>query len=68
MKLYGVRRGSVLAALGFENGDLVQRVDGIEISSPDAALEAYSHIRRRDAHDVELVRRGERLHHIYLIR
>jgi len=39
-KLYGVRSGSPLAALGFNNGDVLTHVDGRPLLSSEALAEA----------------------------
>jgi hypothetical protein len=67
VRLFGVRPDSVLAALGFQNGDLLRQVDGLDISTPDAALSAYSRLRRRYVHVIELERRGSRRFHVVRI-
>ena len=58
VRLFGLRSGSVLSALGFENGDTILRVAGLPIDSPDKALEAYAKIRSADVIEVDLERRG----------
>ncbi len=40
--------GAVFTRLGFENGDVVQTVNGMDIVQPDRALEAYSRLRSVD--------------------
>ncbi|MBW2465205.1 MAG: hypothetical protein JRH11_26385, partial [Deltaproteobacteria bacterium] len=42
VKLYGIRRNSILGRLGLQNGDLLRTINGYDMSSPDSALEAYS--------------------------
>lgn len=38
MKLFAVRAGSGLARVGLCNGDVVTRLNGLALTSPDAAL------------------------------
>lgn len=57
-RLYGVRPDSALAALGLQTGDTVRSINGIEMTSPDSALEAYTRIREADVLDVRLTRRN----------
>jgi hypothetical protein len=57
-KLYAIQPGSVYARLGFENGDTLARVGGIDVSSPDKALDVYTKLRDAKHIDVAIVRRG----------
>jgi general secretion pathway protein C len=58
VKLYGIRRNSLLGKLGLQNGDLLRTINGFEMSSPDTALEAYSRLRTASNLAVSVVRRG----------
>lgn len=65
-KLFAIRAESEFARAGLQNGDVITRINGIELSSPERALEAYQRV-----HDglivVDFVRHGERgtlTHHI----
>jgi general secretion pathway protein C len=58
VKLYGIRRNSLLGKLGLQNGDLLRTINGFAMSSPDTALEAYSKLRTSNNLSVAVVRRG----------
>jgi type II secretory pathway component PulC len=58
VRLYAIRRSSMLAGLGFQNGDEIQRIDGAEVASPERLLEVYSRIHHATAASVQIVRRG----------
>jgi general secretion pathway protein C len=45
VKLYGIRRTSLLGRLGVRNGDMLRTINGFDMTSPDTALEAYSVLR-----------------------
>lgn len=45
VKLYGIRRTSLLGRLGIRNGDMLRTINGFDMTSPDTALEAYSALR-----------------------
>ena len=49
VKLYGIRRTSLLGKLGIRNGDMLRTINGFDMTSPDTALEAYSRLRTADA-------------------
>lgn len=65
-KLFGIRAGSDFARAGLQNGDVINRINGIELTSPSRALEAYNR-----ANDglvvVDFTRSGQRgtlTHHV----
>jgi general secretion pathway protein C len=58
VKLYGIRRNSLLGKLGLQNGDLLRTINGFDMASPDSALEAYSRLRSANNLSVAVVRRG----------
>ena len=58
VKLYGIRRNSLLGKLGLQNGDLLRTINGFDMASPDSALEAYSRLRSANNLSVNVVRRG----------
>jgi hypothetical protein len=58
MRLFGIRSGSVVEALGFRNGDVVTKLGEFNLVSPDAALEAYAHARGSDEVTFEILRQG----------
>lgn len=60
-KVFGIRSGSVPAALGLKNGDLLRTVNGLPLTNPQQALEAYTRLRKASAVMLELTRRGEPL-------
>jgi hypothetical protein len=67
-KLYAIRPDSFAAKLGFDNGDTVQRVNGVTLDSAERALEIYTTIRDADTFTVELTRRGQSRTHTITIR
>jgi general secretion pathway protein C len=68
VKLYGIRRNSLLGRLGMQNGDLLRTINGYDMSSPDSALEAYSRLRGADHLTLSVVRRGNAMTLDYNIR
>ena len=59
IKLYGIRRLTLLGKLGFQNGDLLRSVNGFDLSNPESLLDAYTKLRTLDHVSVVLTRRGE---------
>jgi type II secretory pathway component PulC len=65
VKFYAIRPGSLYARLGLQNGDEVDRIDGIPLTSPDRALEAYARARVRRSVTLDLRRHGTSLEIVY---
>ena len=59
IRLFGVRKDSLLGTLGLENGDRLQTINGFDMSSPEKALEAYAKLRTSDRLTVTVNRRGK---------
>lgn len=67
VRVFGVRRGSDLDLLGVENGDVLVRLNGLAMSDPSAALEAYAALRSSNHFELDLLRRGRPLRLRYTI-
>lgn len=57
-KLFAIKQGSFMASCGFENGDVITTVNGMDISSPDKALQVYSKIKDADQLVFAIERKG----------
>ncbi len=60
-KLYAIRPGSVPAALGLKNGDLLRTVNGLPLANPQQALEAYTRLRKATEVTLVVTRGGQPL-------
>jgi general secretion pathway protein C len=58
VKLYGIRKTSLLGKLGLQNGDMLRTINGFDMGSPDSALEAYAKLRSASNLSLAVVRRG----------
>lgn len=58
MKVFGIRRGSVFAALGLQNGDTITSINDTPLTNPELALEAYSRVRSAREIRVRIQRSG----------
>ncbi len=67
-KLFSIRPGSLYSKIGIQNGDIIQKINGFEINSPDKALEIYSKLKDATSISVDLVRRGKSKSLSYNIR
>lgn len=57
-KLFAIRPNSLYSKIGIQNGDVIQRINGFELNSPDKALEIYSKLKDASNISVDLVRGG----------
>jgi general secretion pathway protein C len=58
MEMGGVRPGTLLTKIGLQNGDVLESVNGQSLSSPDAALGAYTTLRTADKFNLSIQRGG----------
>ena len=66
-KLFAIQPGSLYSAIGVENGDVLERVNGYEINSPEKALELYQKLRDSSHVTIELERNGQPIRKEYNI-
>ncbi len=57
-KLLSIKRGSLIHQGGLRDGDIIKRVNGIEIDSPEKAFEVYEQVRNEPLITLEIVRGG----------
>lgn len=67
-KLFAIRPGSLFARIGMVNGDVVRRINGLAISTPENALEAYTRLRDANQVEIELERDGSTIRKSYSVR
>ncbi len=67
-RLFSIRPGSIYSQIGIQNGDVVRKINGFEINSPDRALEVYQRLRESSRVEVELERRGQSIRKVYNIQ
>ncbi|MCS6857269.1 MAG: hypothetical protein NZM37_06120, partial [Sandaracinaceae bacterium] len=58
MKIYGIRRSSLLGRIGLQNGDMLRSINGFDLTDPNSILQAYTQLRKADRLTLQLVRRG----------
>jgi general secretion pathway protein C len=59
-KLLSIKKGSLVHRAGLRDGDILKRVNGIEIDSPEKAFEAYEQVRNEPVITVEILRGGSK--------
>lgn len=66
-KLFSIRPGSLYSAIGIENGDVIKRINGYEINSPEKALELYTKLRESARVTIEVEHNGQPVQKEYTI-
>ncbi len=67
-KLFSIRPNSLYQKIGIQNGDIIQKINGFEMNSPEKALEIYGKLKDAQTVTVDLVRRGKSMTLTYNIR
>ena len=66
-KLFSIRPGSLIAQLGLRNGDVLKRINGLALASPEQVLEAYGRLRDTARIELEVEREGQPVRQTYTI-
>ena len=68
VKIYGIRRSSLLGRLGIQNGDMLRTINGFDLTEPDSVLEAYTRLRSAERLSLSVERRGQAVTMDYQVR
>ena len=67
-KLFSIRPDSLYTKIGIQNGDIIRRINGFEMNSPDKALEIYSKLKESTRIEIEVDRNGSPVRKTYNVR
>jgi general secretion pathway protein C len=67
-KLFSIRPDSIYTKIGIQNGDVVKRINGFDMNTPEKALEVYSKLRESNRIDIEIERNGTPIRKTYNVR
>jgi len=67
-KLFSIRPDSIYTKIGIQNGDVIKRINGYELNSPEKALEIYSKLKEAARIDIEVERNGAAVKKTYNVR
>ncbi len=67
-KLFSIRPDSLYTKIGVQNGDVIKRINGYDLNSPEKALEIYSKLKEASRIEIELERNGSNVRKTYNIR
>ena len=57
-KIFSIKSKSIFKKIGLKNGDVIQNINGYEITSPDKALEIYQKLKDSSSITIDIQRRG----------
>lgn len=67
-KLFSIRPDSIYSKIGVQNGDVIKRINGYDLNSPEKALEVYSKLKEASRIDIEVERNGANVRKTYNVR
>ena len=67
-KLFSIRPDSIYSKIGVQNGDVIRRINGFELNSPEKALEVYSKLKEASRIEIEIERNGAPIRKTYNVR
>jgi general secretion pathway protein C len=66
--VHGIGKGTLLSALGLQNGDQIQSINGFPLTGPEKALQAYARLRTANTITVRVKRQGKPMAIDYRVR
>ncbi|WIG96197.1 type II secretion system protein GspC [Myxococcus sp. SDU36] len=67
-KLFSIRPDSIYSKIGVQNGDVIRRINGFDLNSPEKALEVYSKMKDAARIEIEIERNGAPIRKSYNVR
>jgi general secretion pathway protein C len=67
-RLFSVKPDGPFGKIGLQNGDVISAINGLEMTSPDKALEVYTKLKTANHLSVGLERNGQKITEDYNIR
>ena len=59
-RIFSIRPNSIYTKIGLKNGDVIQRVNGIELASPEKAYALFQQLKDEPKVSLDLLRRGQK--------
>ena len=67
-RLFSIKPDGPFGKIGLQNGDVISAINGLEMTSPDKALEVYTKLKTANHLSVGLERNGQKVTMDYTIR
>lgn len=63
-----IKPGGIFETIGLKNGDILKRVNGFEVTSPEKAIQVLTGLRGESRIDLDVVRGGQKMNFHYEIK
>ncbi len=60
-RVFAIRPQSIYTKIGLKNGDVIQRVNGVELNSPDKAYYLFQQLKNEKKITLDILRRGKKV-------
>lgn len=67
-KFFSIRPNSLYSQIGVKNGDVIRRINGMDLNSPEKALELYTKMKDSNRIEIELERNGKVIKNTFNVR
>lgn len=67
-KVFAIKPGSLYEKIGMKNGDIIKSINGLDVSSPEKALELFQQLKNESEFTVELLRNNSPQTMTYRVR
>ena len=67
-RIFAIKPGSIYEKLGIKNGDIIERVNGVDMDSPAKALEFYGALTQASDITLDVVTNGQKQTYTYQIK
>jgi len=67
-KIFAIKPGSIYDKIGIQNGDVIERINGMELTTPESALQFFQQLKNETRFVIDLERNGQKLTFTYNIR
>ncbi|AEI65772.1 type II secretion system protein GspC [Corallococcus macrosporus] len=67
-KVFSVRKGSLYEQLGLQSGDVLRRINGVSLETPERALEAFALLRGSPHLELDIERGGTPVRKVYDVK
>jgi general secretion pathway protein C len=67
-RVFSVRPNSVFSKIGLENGDIIMRVNGYDLNSPEKVLEMYPKLKTGQEFSIDMKRGGSPMTLTYSVK
>jgi general secretion pathway protein C len=68
LEIFSIQPGSLFERLGLQPGDVLRRINGVTLDSPESVLDAYTRVRDARRIRVELERQGLPIQKLYTLK